>query len=156
MRTKFIIAVSILVSAFACSDENSLTQQGLASSQLKIKTGTICGWCSMNDTLAISGNTIRYVNYTNCDNSKPAVENKGELSNKELETLLSKLDLKELTRLDMNTCNVCADGCDDWISFDNGEITHYIRFSRADPKLNKIQAFIDELNALRSKYSSKE
>lgn len=142
----FVTLMFLIV--WSCShdfDEN--TYSGVV-----IKTGTICGWCSKNDTLTIKGNSIRYANYTNCSN-KTSVVKSGELKSGELDALLAKLNVAELKKLDLNTCNVCLDGCDDWISFDNGTDSHYIRFSANDPKLQPIQAFVDQLNLIKSQYS---
>jgi hypothetical protein len=124
-----------------------------SNSKLIVKTGTICGWCAVNDTLSIQGDSIRYVNYTGCSNVRPAVEKKGQLLTGELDELLSKLDINELIKIDLNSCNVCVDGCDDWIFFDNGVESHYIRYGKGDPKLEMIRTFVDELNAIKARYS---
>ena len=124
-----------------------------SQSKLIVKTGTICGWCAVNDTLSIRGDSIRYVNYTGCSNVAPVVEKKGQLLSGELDGLLSKLDINELKKIDLNSCNVCVDGCDDWIFFDNGVESHYIRFGKGDPKLETIRTFVDELNAIKARYS---
>ena len=115
-----------------------------------IKSGTICGWCSLNDTLTISTNSLRYVNYTQCDNSRPAQEKIGQITPSEFENLLSNLDFEEFKKLDLNSCNVCFDGCDDWIFIDTGSESHYIRLTRNDPKLEPIQEFIDQINGIKS------
>lgn len=147
MMRNFLLAAMILMLALACQDEIVVSEK--ASSDLTIKTGTICGWCSLNDTLTIQGNSVRYVNYTQCDNTQPAVEKSGQISAGELEALLSALDFEEFKKLDLNSCNVCFDGCDDWIYFNNSRKSHYIRFTRNDPKLQPIKAFVDSLNALK-------
>lgn len=113
----FLFAATMFILALACQDEQVVTPK--VHSDLLIKTGTICGWCSQNDTLTIQGNSVRYVNYTQCNNAQPAVEKNGQLTSTELEALLSLLDFEELKKLDLNTCNVCFDGCDDWIYFKN-------------------------------------
>jgi len=146
--TSFVFLVILL--AFACQEDQLVTEK--LQSNLIIKTGTICGWCSLNDTLTIKGSSARYVNYTQCDNTMPALEKNGEIATSELEALLSKFDFSEFKKLDLNSCNVCFDGCDDWIYFDNGSESHYIRFTRNDPKLQKIQFFVDHLNAIKTQY----
>jgi hypothetical protein len=59
----------------------------------------------------------------------------------------------ELKKITLNSCNVCADGCDDWIYFENGTGSHYIRFGKTDPKLEPLKTFIDKLNVIKSQYS---
>ena len=80
-----------------------------------------------------------YVNYTDCNTIQPSVKKTGTLDEVELDALLAKLDFQELKKLDLNTCNVCFDGCDDWIFFSDGIESHYIRFSKNDPKLQLVQ-----------------
>ena len=58
----------------------------------------------------------------------------------------------ELKKLELNSCNLCADGCDDWIYFDNGTDSHYIRFGSNDPKLQPIKEFVDQLNTIKTQY----
>ncbi len=148
MFKKTLYAVLIIFLAFACHDDELVSEK--LHSDLVIKTGTVCGWCSMNDTLTISGNSVRYVNYTQCNTSVPAVGKNGQITTSELEVLLAQLDFAEFKKLDLNSCNVCFDGCDDWIYYRNGTQSHYIRFTRNDPKIQPVQAFVDHLNAIKS------
>jgi hypothetical protein len=152
MLRKFLFIAAVFKVAFACSYDSLDDKRN--DSDLIIKTGTVCGWCSVNDTLTITQNLVRYVNYANCSTNKPSVEKMGELNTAELDALLAKLDFAELKKLDLKSCNVCFDGCDDWISFSNGTENHYIRFTRNDPKLQPIQAFVDQLNAIKTQYIS--
>jgi hypothetical protein len=147
MIRKILYLCPLILVAFACADNR---EEITDKSALVIKTGTICGWCAQNDTLSISGNMVRYVNYTNCSSNNPSVAKTGQIESSELDDLLGKLDVSELKKLDMNSCNVCFDGCDDWISYSNGTDSHYIRFTRNDPKLQQIQAFVDQLFAIKA------
>lgn len=152
MLRKFLFIAAVFIVAFACNYD--LLDDKSNDSDLIIKTGTVCGWCAVNDTLTITRNSVRYVNYANCSTGKPSVEKMGELNTAELDALLAKLYFSELRKLDLNSCNVCFDGCDDWIYFSNGTENHYIRFTRNDPKLQPIQAFVDQLNAIKTQYTA--
>ena len=151
MLRKFLIIITAIALVFSCTYDSLDDRNN--NSDVTIKTGTVCGWCTLNDTLTITRNSVRYVNYANCSTNKPSIEKRGQITKIELDALLAKLDFTELKKLDLNTCNVCADGCDDWISFKKGTETHYIRFTRNDPKLQPIQAFIEQLFILKSEYS---
>ncbi len=140
----------LIFAAWSCSESK---EEVLESSDLVIKTGTVCGWCSQNDTLIISGKSYRYVNFVQCSTENPSVKNSGTLETSETQALLKVLDFQEFKKLELNSCNVCVDGCDDWISIKNGAETHTIRFGRNDSGLQPVKALVDELNTLKSKYS---
>lgn len=148
---KVLFLIFVVFAIWACSES---TNEVLESSDLVIITGTVCGWCSKNDTLIISGKSFRYVNYTQCSTSNPSVRKTGRLATEEAETLLNMLDFQEFKKLDLNSCNVCFDGCDDWITVIKGSETHSIRFATNESKLQSIKAFVDKLNALKSRYSA--
>lgn len=152
MFRKFLVFAAIMAFGFSCT--YTFTEEKVADANFVIKTGTECGWCSQNDTLTISDTRVKYVDYKKCSTTNPTVSKSGELTTAELNELLGKLDFDELKKLDLNSCNVCADGCDDWISYKSGSQTHTIRFSRNDPKLAPIKAFVDQLNVIKSRYSS--
>lgn len=149
MKRILIVAV-IAILAFACQEEQLVSEKN--SSDLTIKTGTICGWCSRNDTLSILGNTVHYVNYTQCSNSKPSINKTGEINTKSLDSLLMLLDYDTFKKIELNTCNVCFDGCDNWILIKSGEESHYIRFTGNETILEPIKGFIERLNVIKSKY----
>lgn len=150
MRNKTLLLACMIGFAFSCT----YVEDDQSNSDLIIRTGTICGWGAVNDTLTITGDySVRYVNYTRASAGNPLVEKKAELSPSELETLIALLDVDELKKLELNSCNVCFDGCDDWISFNDGTTSHYIRFTKDDPKLQPIKAFVDQLNVIKAKYS---
>ncbi|MFY9150461.1 MAG: hypothetical protein WAO52_00465 [Prolixibacteraceae bacterium] len=151
MAKKLFLIASIVILLFSCTydtleDKNS-------DSALVIKTGTACGWCTLNDTLTISGNTVRYVNCANCSNVSPTVSKTGTLSDTELEALHASLNFSELQKLDLNSCNVCFDGCDDWIQVTSGTESHYIRFGGSETELQPIKAFIGQISLIKAKYT---
>ncbi len=151
IRTNLFAALVVLM-GFACHNDQEQLVEKAGKTGVIIRTGTICGWCSVNDTLTLQSNSFRYVNYAQCS-ANPTTELAGEIKSSEMSALLAKLDLKELKKLGLNSCNVCFDGCDDWILYENGSDSHYIRFSSDDPKLQPIKAFVDQLNTIKLKYS---
>jgi hypothetical protein len=92
------------------------------------------------------------VNFIQCNTTNPSVKKTGEIDQESLNQLKASLDFAEFKKLDMNSCNVCVDGCDDWITIKNGVESHTIRFSRNDPKLQPIKAFVESLSSLKEKY----
>jgi len=150
MMSKVLFLIALAFAVFSCSESKEFQ---LEKSDLVIKTGTVCGWCARNDTLIISGKSFRYVNYIQCRTTNPSVKKTGNLESAELESLRNELDFQEFKKLELNSCNVCVDGCDDWISIKNGPETHTIRFSRNDSHLQSIKQFVDQINAIKRRYS---
>lgn len=150
MIKKIIFAASVILVVFSCTYET--LEEKNPDSRLVIKTGTVCGWCTINDTLTIIGNSVRYVNYANCSTINSSMQKTGQLKTSEFEALLAQFDFNEFKKLDLNSCNVCVDGCDDWIYFNNGTESHYIRFTRNDPKLQPVKEFVDQLNVIKTQY----
>lgn len=152
MLQKFLFTCAVFLVAFSCTYDSLEDKSN--NPELIIKVGTICGWGAVNDTLTIIGDcAVRYVNYTRESAGKPMVKN-GVIKPSELEALIDQLNFVEFKKLELNTCNVCFDGCDDWISFTNGKENHYIRFTKGDSKLQPIKAFVDQLNAIKIQYAS--
>jgi hypothetical protein len=149
MKRTFIVAV-IIILAFACQKEQLVPDNN--SPDLIIKSGTVCGWCSRNDTLSILGKTVRYVNFTQCNNSNPAINKTGEIDSKTLDSLLMLLDYDTFKKIELNTCNVCFDGCDNWLEIHQGKESHYIRFTGNESSLEPIKGFIERLNSIKIKY----
>lgn len=149
MKSNVLFPISLAFAVLSCSESKEFQ---LEKSDLVIKAGTVCGWCAKNDTLIISGKTYKYVNYIQCSTTNPAVKKTGQLETLEQEALIGKIDFGEFKKLELNSCNVCVDGCDDWITIKSGSETHTIRFSRNDSKLQPIKAFVDQLNTLKAKY----
>lgn len=147
---KKILWLCIVVFAIGACTKSIIDTQ---KSDFVVTTGTVCGWCSQNDTLTIDGNKIRYVNFKQCNNTNPSVSKTGMLDQSSLEKL-SLVDFEAFKMIELNSCNVCFDGCDDWITIKNGSETHTIRFSRNDPKLQPVKAFVDQLSAIKATYES--
>jgi len=153
MLRKFLYTFTVFTIVFSCTYDSMDDKSN--DSDLIIKTGTICGWGAVNDTLTITGDyVVRYVNYTRESAGKPLVNKSGVIKASEFEALIAQLNFDELKKLDLNTCNVCFDGCDDWIYFSNGKETHYIRFTKGDSKLQQIKAFVDQLNTIKAQYTA--
>lgn len=154
MNKRFTFAVTLVWVLFSCTYDT--LEETRTKSGIVIKTGTVCGWCARNDTLSITGNWVRYVNYVNCNAANPAVQKFGEISQTDFENLVKLLDFNSLEKIDLNTCNVCVDGCDTWLLVEKGTESHYIKFGGTESELQPIQAFIDRLNQIKSQYSSED
>ncbi|RXK48972.1 hypothetical protein [Aquirufa rosea] len=112
-------------------------------SDLKIKAGYICGWGSGIDTLEITNQTVRYVYYIPRQSMQAQISKTRKLSDQEWVDIRKALNWSQFNSLSYKTCNVCFDGCDEWIAVQNGALSHQITFTRG--------LKIDTINALQAK-----
>jgi hypothetical protein len=144
MRTKFVLPIIGLL-LFGCSKNNS--EDAADNSGLIIKSGFVCGWGSGTDTIEISKTTIRYVYYIPRLSEKPQISKSRAVSESEWNEIISGVKMDEFTRLTYNTCNVCFDGCDEWILIQQKESSYKITFGKGaeiEP-INKLQAKLAQL-----------
>lgn len=138
----FMIFFSVLVSCKR-SDENS---------NLTIEAGFVCGWGSGTDSLDISKSLIKYVYYVPGKSLLPQISISRSVPNSEWVEILNTVNIDDFVKLDYNSCNICVDGCDEWISIQNDQISHKIRFSKGQ-QIDAIGKLQTKLAQLRSEFS---
>jgi hypothetical protein len=142
---RFIASITILLvlTGLSCEDDGD-------DSHLVIKTGKACGWCAGADSLVMTRTHLNY-EFAACDESKN--KNIDESTNhEEWRKLLRSLDWNAFKRVDVNTCALCADGCDTWIVVENNKESHQIRFTENSPEIEPVRAFVEKVRALHEKY----
>jgi len=119
------------------------------SSGLTIKAGFACGWGSGEDSLEISRNEIKYVYFVPSKSSSAMIRTSRSVSVSEWNEINEAFNMVEFSRLDYNTCNICVDGCDEWIYINDGRKAHNIRFTKGQgiPEISKLQKKLDDLRA---------
>ena len=137
---------------FSCEKDKPVTEK--KSNDIQIAIGTACGWCGGNDSLLITNDKMYYNYNTPCDNKhyvKTSITAPAEWNN-----LLDLIALNDFQEININTCNVCADGCDTWISITNASFSHKIRFGYSDSAvLHQIQPFMTQLDSIRTQFRNK-
>ena len=116
-----------------------------------IKYGFIGGWCSGIDSLTIAANDLWYVKGAVCNETASAKYLL--ISPQEKELLLKSFDQTAFDKLNVNTCYVCADGTDCWISVQHGTYFHKIRYGYGDSaSITTIKKFVKELDRYMAKF----
>jgi hypothetical protein len=147
MRSSILSALIIICFSSACEDDKN------DSRGLMIMTGISCGWCAGEDSLAITSLKSIYEFKGACDEpNKSITEHTQSEVWRELRTSLNWDDFKAI---DVNTCALCADGCDTWIRIQNGAESHYIRFTYSSPEIETIAAFVNKLKAIHQEFRQK-
>jgi hypothetical protein len=120
---------------------------------LVIKTGESCGWCAGSDSLTLTEATTYYEYHPACGGK--AKYKRTNTDTQRWNELLATLDVEKFLAIDVNTCNVCADGCDVTIYLRKDNITHQIRFGLGQsPETVPIKPFVDKLNAWREEFKN--
>jgi len=111
---------------------------------------SICGWCAGGDSLLVTQEKTHYESNTEC--GKITKNREIETAETDWNELIKLLDKEEFQKIDLNTCNVCGDGCDTWITLNDGGNTHTIRFGDNDSlAIAEIQPFVDKLKEIKVK-----
>ena len=121
------------------------------NSSMVIKAGFVCGWGAGEDSLIISSKRIKYVYSVPAKSNIPEINQTRSTTSADWEKITSSINLKNFLRLDYNTCNICVDGCDEWISLKNDSIFHQIRFGLGY-KIDSIKPLQDLLAQFRSEF----
>lgn len=147
MRLTILSTLIIICFACACNDDKN------DSRNLVIMTGKVCGWCAGSDSLAINSAQSVYEFFGVCNEpNKSIVEN---TQSQEWHELRSSLNWNQFKKVDVNTCAICADGCDTWIRIQNGAESHYIRFTDSSTEIEPIRPFVNQLRALHEEFRQK-
>jgi hypothetical protein len=140
MRILMAVTIVCLV-GISCDDDED------APVDIVIKTGQECGWCAGRDSLTITKFNSSYAFDSPC----PGIEDKernADTNPTEWNELLATLDWDDFNQVQVNTCAVCADGCDAWISVEKNRKTHRIRFTESSTEIEPIRPFVEKLDSL--------
>ena len=121
-------------------------------SDLIIKAGFICGWGSGEDSLEISQSKIKYVYYIPAQSRMPIIRKSRSVTENEWREILNDVNLDDFLKLNYQSCNICVDGCDEWISVQNYKISHIITFGKGS-QIATISRLQNKLAELRAEFS---
>jgi hypothetical protein len=122
------------------------------TSGLTIKAGFACGWGAGEDSLEISRSGIKYVYYVPSKSSSALIRTSRTIPASEWNEITEIVNMDSFARLKYNTCNICVDGCDEWIYINNGRISHSIRFTKGE-EIAAIEELQKKLAELRAEFN---
>jgi hypothetical protein len=151
MKNIAIISGILMFITFSC-EKNKNDEINLKVTDTIITTGAINGsLCAGSDSLTIAENRVLYDYLTSCNSGLK--EKSQALSKKEWNDLVKSFDMKEFTKIDLNSCDACFDGVDHWIYVKEGNTSHRIRYGYRDSLAMKpINDFVDRLSDIRKKF----
>jgi hypothetical protein len=121
------------------------------TTSLVIKAGFMCGWGSGQDSLIISSKMIEYFYSVPANSQIPDVNKARATTPAEWNNILNSINFNNFLNLNYNSCNICVDGCDEWISIKNDSKSHQIRFGLGF-KIDSIKPLQDILAQLRTEF----
>ena len=133
------------------SCRNSENKQ-LGDPAMIIEAGYLCGWGGGTDSLVITKDEIRYLFFIPRLSAKPQIQKKRSVSPQEWTQIIDSFNPDEFSKLAYNSCNVCFDGCDEWISVHHNLNTHKITFTKG-LKIENISQLQLKLSALRAEFN---
>jgi len=151
MKKQLILAILSLLIMLSCKKTDS---EQINNSNLVIKAGFICGWGSGEDTIEISRTSIKYVYYVPAKSQQPQIRKARPVSRTEWSEILNDVDINNFVNLNYQTCNVCADGCDEWIFIQKDNLSHGIRFGK-EATIDAISKLQIKLGQLRAEFNTK-
>ncbi len=151
MNKLFLKIFVIGIITFSCVNHDE--KKPVLLDGITIKIGQRCGWCAGYDSLILTKAESNYGYHPACA-GKDKNEHEQTDANR-WNALLDKLDFNTFKSINVNTCNLCADGCDTWISIQKDDDIHTIQFGYTSPEIQSIKSFIDALDAWRKDLKNK-
>ena len=90
--------------------------------------------------------------YTPRLSQKPQILKSRSVPETEWNEIVNSFKVAEFEKLNYNTCNVCFDGCDEWIVVQNGQSSHKITFGKGN-KIDTISQLQLKISALRTEFN---
>jgi len=153
MRTLVcVILVGMLL--FSCKKEVKELRRddsAIKDTGLIISYGVYRGWCAGDDSLTITANDLCYLLIAKCGESE--ISKHKSITPDIKSNLLNLLDFETFKKLQLNSCNICFDGSDYWISIKNNSYYHRIRYGAGDSTaISSMKLFVKELDRLKAEF----
>jgi hypothetical protein len=146
MKVFLLACMLFLLWAISCNKDNDKETPGLT-----IVYGSACGWCAGIDSLIITESGLNYRKMHTCDHH--AFSKVTHIGKSEWDKLNASFSREDFDAIHLNSCNVCVDGCDLWITVRDGSYFHKIRFGSVDEEtLQPIKPLVNMLDSLMQIY----
>lgn len=139
------ILIFLLLFSLACDQETTDSQDDFI-----IEFGTVCGWCAGEELIKVSESGIKYTRTIPCGDDEGTTQRERSISAIEWEEIKASFDYAFFKELDYDECNVCADGCDEFIKITEFNSTNTISYSPGE-QINGLEELKSLLNDLLDK-----
>jgi hypothetical protein len=150
MKFSLFLIIPLSIFLISCNKQENISLN-TENSSMVIKAGFMCGWGSGEDSLIITSKLIKYVYSIPARSHVPEINQTRLTTTTEWKNITDAINISNFLKLNYNTCNICVDGCDEWISITNNSVSHQIRFGLG-LKIDSIKQLQDILSQLRSEF----
>ncbi len=139
---KIFISIFVLSLVISC-DNDEITSE----TDFKIEFGSVCGWCAGEEFITVTNSQIEYNRNIPCGDEKGTTHKSRKITNSEWNEIISSFNYSKFKTLSYNTCNICADGCDEIIRMTNSNNLYEIRYSPSEEidEVKKLRLILSEL-----------
>lgn len=124
----------------------------LSNEDVTISISTVCGWCTGSDSLVIDANKSVYGYTPSCDPAQ-GTERSTLTDKKQWNELVALLDKEQFKKININLCNVCADGCDVRVTVKDKNYIHSISYGGSNNEaVITIRPFLEKLETISAAY----
>lgn len=146
-RIGLLLFVLSLLLFSACKKEE-LNARG----SILIEFGSVCGWCAGEEKITVTEKKVEYFREIPCGENAGKTELSRSFSSEDWNDLIGSFEYEDFLSLGYNTCNVCADGCDEFIIITKDGETHEIRYNPGT-EIEGIESFQEKLKELLSGFT---
>jgi hypothetical protein len=144
MKIFLLTSMLLLLWAISCDKDKE-------TSGLTIVGGSVCGWCAGKDSVILSEYDIQYRNMKSCD--RHAYSKITDMDKAEWDKITRMINYEKFSDIHLNSCNICVDGCDNWITIRNESYSHTIRYGYGDSAvLQAIRPLIEKIDSIRQDF----
>lgn len=147
---KITYLVSIVSLSLGLLLNSSCTKESVTEPAV-ISAGFECGWGSGADSVLIYPDRIVYKYFIYSQSLKAVTDTSRFLTSTEWNEIKGMLDADVFNTLKYNECNICVDGCDEWIIFCSSLGSHKIRYGKGK-QISEIRAFQEKLESIRNEF----
>lgn len=151
---RLILGALSVLSVLSCQQNNieDVEVNGLKQYDLFFAYGSECGWGTIDDSLAVTEDYIFYDYYSQFYQEEFQITTTlNQQDWHELKDTFNVLTWSRFKLIDLNTCNICVDGCDYLLFVKYNNQTHRIRYGEGDlEKYPEIKALADMLMEIKT------
>lgn len=121
----WLVFLFFILGGSCLKQDNNFGEHGIVT----IEFGNVCGWCAGEEKITVSSVKADYYRNIPCGENEGTTYKTKAITTEEWDQISSSYDYDYFLTLDYSECNVCVDGCDEFIIITTNGFSHEIRYS---------------------------